>query len=424
MDPASAALDRPENPEANNSVANAELITNVADRMLSYIRALAPEIRARAAEIEAGRRIPSDLMERLRSIGVFRALVPRSHGGLELDMPAAMRIARALFRSDDSIGWITLIGMGCTIFASKLPLEVYEQIYQKGPDVIMAGSTQAKGAAVSTAGGWRVSGRWPFASGCQDAEWMFGLCIMSKDGKPLREPPDEDSPPMILAVMLPANHWQIEDTWHVAGLKGTGSHHIVIEERVAPEANFFDLMAGQSCLPGPLYQAVRHFVPVLHIAAAIGIAEGAMAELVELANTGRQQQRATTPMRDSELFQHELGHIEAELRAARAYADAQTESHWHHALAGTLKDVALLMQGTQAATWITEACLHVVDECFRLAGGSALYETSPLQRRMRDLRAAAQHAAVHRRMYSDAGRLLLERWRAEAGISRSILTRS
>jgi indole-3-acetate monooxygenase len=217
----------------------------------------------------------------------------------------------------------------------------------------------------------------------------------------------ENGPPMIRAVMLPASDWQIEDTWHVAGLKGTGSHHIRLKDKIAPEASFFDLMTGQSCLPGPLYQAVRHFVPVMHIAAAIGIAEGALDELIELANTGKQQQRTTMPMRESELFQYELGRIEAEFRAACAYADAQTESHWHHALAGTLKGDALLMQGAQAATWITEACLHVVDECFRLGGGSALYETSPLQRRMRDLHAAAQHAAVHRRIYADTGRLRL-----------------
>jgi alkylation response protein AidB-like acyl-CoA dehydrogenase len=152
---------------------------------------------------------------------------------------------------------------------------------------------------------------------------------------------------------------------------------------------------------------VRHLVPLLHCPVATGIAEGALDDLIELANTGRQQQRATTPMRDSQLSQYEFDRIEAELRAARAYADAQTESHWRHALAGTLEGPALLAQGGQAAAWVTQACVRIADECFRLGGGSALYDASPLQRRMRDLHAAAQHAMVHQRTYADAGRLLL-----------------
>jgi indole-3-acetate monooxygenase len=412
MNSANVAFDRPgnlevDNLEANNSAANAARITNVTNRMLSDIRALASEIASRIAEIEGGRRIPIDLVEKLRSIGIFRALAPRSHGGLELDLPVAIKAMDALCQIDGSIGWITVIGMGSALFAPLLPREVFEQIYQKGPDVIFAGSAQPNGTAEATTGGWLVSGRWPFASGCQHADWMFGLCIMSKNGKPLPGPLGKDGPPMIKGFVLPASDWQIEDTWHVAGLKGTGSHHITLKDKVIPEAHFFDLMTGQSCLPGPLYQAVPQFVPLVHFPAALGVAEGALNELVELANTGRQQQRTTVPMRESELFQYDLGRIEAQLRAARAYADAQIQSHWRHALAGTLKNEALHTQGAQAAAWITDACVHIVDECFRLGGGSALYETSPLQRRMRDLHAVAQHATVHRRIYAAAGKLLL-----------------
>lgn len=384
-------------------------MTNVTNRLLADIQALAPEITARAAEIEAARRIPLDLVEKLRSIGIFRVLAPRSHGGLELDMPAAIAIMDALCRIDGSIGWITMIGMGSAVFAPLVPRKIYDQIYAKGPDMIFSGSVQPAGTAEAVDGGWRVSGRWPFASGCQHADWIFGLCIMSKDGKPLPGPAGEDGPPMVRGFVLPANEWQIEDTWYVAGLKGTGSHHISIKDKVIPADKFFDLAASESCLPGPLYQAVPQFIPLMHFPAATGVAEGALDELVQLANTGRQQQRTTAPMRDLETFQYELGRIEADLRAVRAFADAQIESHWRHALAGTLKDDALLAEGAQAGVWITSACVRIADECFRLGGGSALYETSPLQRRMRDLHAAAQHAAVHQRHYGNSGKLLLAR---------------
>jgi indole-3-acetate monooxygenase len=161
---------------------------------------------------------------------------------------------------------------------------------------------------------------------------------------------------------------------------------------------------------------VLQLIPLFHSAFAVGIAEGALDALVELANTGRQQQRATVPMRASEIFQYELGHIEAELRAARAFCQVQARSHWHHALAGTLNDDALQAQGTQTAIWVTTTCVRVVDACFAAGGSSALYENSPLQRRMRDLHVEAQHAAVQQRHYVSSGKLLLERSAAKSNM--------
>jgi alkylation response protein AidB-like acyl-CoA dehydrogenase len=236
---------------------------------------------------------------------------------------------------------------------------------------------------------------------------MFGLCVMTEEGKPLPGPAGEGGSPLVRGFFLPAREWQIEDTWYVAGLKGTGSHHIALKDTVVSSENFFDPASGIPCLPGPLYQAARQLLPVMHSAICVGIAEGALDELVELANTGRQQLRAAVPMRDSETFQGELGRIAAEIRAAHAFLQVQATSHWSHALAGTLKDEALFTQGTQAAIWIATTCVRGADACFALGGSSALYETSPLQRRLRDLHVAAQHAAAQQRHYASAGKLLL-----------------
>src|SRR5258707_12796341 len=128
---------------------------NTAERLLADIRELAPVITARAAEIEAGRRIPPDLVEALRSIGVFRMFVPRSHGGLELDLPTALGIYEALSRIDGSVGWVAMIGGGGDLFAPLLPRHTYEQVYQNGPDVIIAGSAQPARTAQAGPGGWR-----------------------------------------------------------------------------------------------------------------------------------------------------------------------------------------------------------------------------------------------------------------------------
>jgi len=301
-----------------------------------------------------------------------------------------------------------MIGSGSAMFMSMALRETYEQAYRNGPDVIAAGSAQPAGTAEAVGDDWQVNGRWPFASGCQHADWIIGFCVMTRDGIPLPGSAAPGGPPMIRGVMLPARDWQIEDTWHVAGLKGTGSHHVAIKDMVVPQANFFDPLQGVPCLPGPLYQAVPQLLPLLHGAAIVGMAEGALNELVALANTGRQQLRAPAPMRESEMFQGELGRIAADLKAAKAALQVQTASHWRHALAGTLKTEALLVQSLQTAAWIATTCVRVADACFALGGSSALYETSPLQRRLRDVHTAAQHAAAQQRNYVGAGKLLLD----------------
>jgi indole-3-acetate monooxygenase len=380
------------------------VMRNTTQHMLGEVRKLRPDIISRAAEIEALRHIPSDLVEALRAIGIFRMLVPRSHGGLELDLPSALEIIRALASIDGSVGWNAMIGSGGGIFAPLLPRQIYDRIYENGPDTIIAGSTQPAGTAEMEGDHFRINGRWPFASGCVHAEWMLALCKMVHRGKPLLE---DRGASVVRGFILPARDWEIEDTWHVAGLKGTGSHHIKVSNAVVPAAHFFDLERGVPCVPGPLYQAVRQFLPLLHAAFDLGVAEGALNDLIELASGGHQQQRTTRPMRDSEAFQFELGRTSAELRAARASFQVQVASHWRHALTGTLKDDTLLIQGTQTGIWVASACVRVVDACFALAGGNAVYDSSPLQRRLRDLHFAAQHATVHQRQYAAAGKAAL-----------------
>jgi alkylation response protein AidB-like acyl-CoA dehydrogenase len=375
------------------------------ERILADIHDLAPDIAARAAEIEAARRIPPDLMETLRSIGVFRMFVPRSHGGFEFDMPRGLEVVTALSRIDGSVGWNAALGSGIPILTSLLPRDVYDGLYKDGPDVFLSGAGQPSGKAEIIDGEWHVSGRWPFATGCQSAEWIFCLCIMMQDGKPL--PGAASGMPLVKGCLVPASQVQIEDTWYVAGLRGTGSHHITLTDVVVPEVHFLDLATSEPCLPGPLYQAGQHLVPLAHGAVAIGIAEGALDDIVALAGAGRQQQRAAVPMQQSEIFQYELGRIAADLWAAKAAFTAQVASHWQHALDGTLKTPALMLEGARAAVWVTATCTRVAEGCYALGGGSALYDSSPLQRRMRDMQVAAQHAAVHPRQYVSAGVQLL-----------------
>jgi alkylation response protein AidB-like acyl-CoA dehydrogenase len=376
------------------------------ETILAGVRELSPEITARSAEIEAARRIPPDLIDRLKSLGLFRMFVPQSHGGLGLDLPAGLAVISALARIDGSVGWTAMIGSGSSLFAAWAQRETYDRVYRNGPDVPVSGSSQAVGTAEPVVGGWRINGRWPLVSGCMHAEWMAGFCVVTANGNPVL---DAQGRPRVRCVVLPAQDWEIEESWHAAGLKGTGSHHIVLKNALVSEASLFDLEGGGPCVPGRLYAAVLYVLPLFHAAFSVGVAEGALDELAALARAGHQQYQAATPMQTSEVFQFELGRIHADLRAAQAFLQVQVANHWNRALTGTLDDEALMMEGKQAAVWIASTCIRVADACFALAGTSAVYETSPLQRRLRDLHVAGQHAAAQQRQYVAAGKLPLMR---------------
>jgi alkylation response protein AidB-like acyl-CoA dehydrogenase len=373
--------------------------------MLSDVRALADQLQPRAAEFEAARRMPLDVVEQLREIGVFRMYAPRSHGGLELAFPVTLEILMALASIDGSLGWVAMIGAGSVPFLCKLPRETYDGLYDRfGRDLIVAGSAVPAGRAEQVEGGYRVSGRWPFASGCQHAEVIFSGVVITKNGAPV--PGRAPGLPMVRHIVAPAEEWTIEDTWRVAGLKGTGSHHISLKDKFIPHAQILDF-GGPSCLEGPLYLAPLQLVPLMHGAPAIGIAEGGIDDLAALAGTGKTQFAMATSMRDSPLFQAELGRIEADVRAARALQGAKTQEVWSRLLVGDLGPPTERVNASQVAAWVTTTCVKAGDALYALGGGSALYDDSPLQRRLRDLHAAAQHAAVQPRHYLAAGAVRL-----------------
>jgi alkylation response protein AidB-like acyl-CoA dehydrogenase len=370
------------------------------DRILSAVRDLAPKIAAHASEIESARRLPMDLLSELRSIGLFRMLVPRSHGGLEIDFPPSVEILSELAAADGATGWSVMIGCEAPQLFALLPRSTFDQIYAAGPDVICAGAFAPQGSATVVDGGYRVNGRWAFASGCQHAGWLFGNCVVMKDGSPLPGP-IEGSPRTRCAVM-PASKWQILDTWHTAGMRGTGSNDITVNDAFVAEEWTFDLFFGPPCIPGPLFAAsILQFS--LHIGAvALGIAEAAFRDLLTLAGTNKRRLYARASLADSPLFQYRIGHAEADLYAARASLHARVESFWAQALSGTAT-FAMSTQVLQTVAWVVETAARVVDTCYTAGGGSALYDSSPLQRRLRDIHTLTQHASAQESMFTNAG---------------------
>jgi indole-3-acetate monooxygenase len=365
-------------------------------RLLAALRDLALELTSRAEEIENGRRIPADITARLGSLGLFRTLVPRKHGGMELSIPEVLPLIETLAAADSSVGWITMVSTGGQILCSKLSPTTSDQIYADPSNNQIAGSLIPGGRAEVVSGGYRVSGRWPFVSGCQNAQWLVGHCIVTRNGQPIMA----GGRPITRLVILPAQQWSIEDTWRASGLTGSGSHHTVLNDVVVPEANTFEL-------PGPSERPILPLLSNLHSALAIGIAKGAMTDLATMANSGRRQVFATADLRESPVFQQEFGRLGAELRAAHALLQVQAENQWRRSVAGTLDSKADYIEALQATAWIHAACTEVVSGCYTLGGASSIMSASPLQRRLRDVHAARQHVVAQERFYASAGRYAL-----------------
>jgi alkylation response protein AidB-like acyl-CoA dehydrogenase len=377
------------------------------DQVLSRIAALAPMVARLAPDIDQGRRLPAELVSALKSARIYGMLVPRRYGGLELDAPSAFRAVAALARLDGSVGWNAMIGHIGALTPFLTSPALCEQIFRDEQDHIIAGSGQPVGAAERVPGGWRVTGAWPFASGCQSAEWIAGTCVMMEGGSPIDA---GDQPgPMTRTCLMPAEHWEIRDTWHTLGLKGTGSHHVALTDVLVPDENFFEFPFGASFAPDPIFGKFPEVLVLSHGAVAVGIAEGAIMDLVEVAGTGVKQMFMTTPLAETERFKEGLARLDADLMAARALLEGQITRVWQNPERAAGKDLTRVAEQLQAAVWITATCLRVAEGCFELAGSRAVYESSPLQRRMRDLRVAAQHMAVHPRHYVTAGAAMLAR---------------
>jgi alkylation response protein AidB-like acyl-CoA dehydrogenase len=155
-------------------------VAGAAAQLLAAINDLAPRLAARAMEIESARRIPADIIDRLRQIGLFRSLLPRSHGGLELSVPEVLPLIEALAAADGSVGWVAMIGTASQMFYTRAPRAVFDEVFADGADVFVVGVGTPAGRAEAVHGGYRVSGRWPFASGCQNAQWIAGHFVVHK----------------------------------------------------------------------------------------------------------------------------------------------------------------------------------------------------------------------------------------------------
>jgi indole-3-acetate monooxygenase len=375
------------------------------DKLLAAVRDMAPGISARAAEIEVARELPVDLVRDLVNAGCFRMFVPRSHGGLEIDLPSALEIFETLARADGSSGWTAMIGAEAAMQLALLPRARFDALYSDSPDLICAHSFTPRGEAKVKAGGFEVTGRWPFASGCLHSKWLLGHCLVIENGRP-RPGPLPDIPETRF-VMFPAEQAQILDTWFVSGLRGTGSNDIAVDRIHVSIDDSFDAFFGQPSVPGPLYLAAIPQIS-LHVASVgIGIARHAIDDIIALASNQKRRLYASATLAETPVFQHNLARAEISLRAATAALRQEAETFWAAVNTGKIPTPADRAQTSATGAWAAATAAAVVDTCYTAAGGTAVYDSSSLQRYLRDVHTLTQHVAVADGWFTRAGIALL-----------------
>ena len=370
---------------------------------LDAARALGPLIRASAPETDAQRELPRPLFEAIADAGLFRLGLPRAIGGAELDLPSYIQVIEEIGKSDASTGWVTNQVAIFATYAARMPHAAARAIWIDPPRSVVANTPMANAEAVVVPGGYRVTGRQGFSTGCRHASWLAAHATVVEQGRPRLD----EGQPELRYCFVPRAEGQLLDTWTVRGMRGTGTHHFAVSDVFVPEERTVKSVTAPLVETGPLYQIPRTLVFASGDAAvALGTARSCLATFVDLATT-KTPRAMEALLRDQSMVQNDVGHAEADLRAGRAYlADAVGEI-WHALTRGegiTLEQRANLRLAT---THGIRLAVRVVDAVYNMAGATAVYDGNPIQRYFQDVHVISQHLQARLSHYELVGRYWL-----------------
>ena len=371
-----------------------------AARLIKAAEDLGPSILAERDRIDRERRLPPALVEQLRDRGFFSLWLARSFGGPELSLMDFIPVIEALARFDGSVAWCVTNAGACSRFSGLLPEAFARRLFVEERAVV-AGNIGPVGTAVCVPGGYRVTGRWPYASGIPHSTWLVSGCVVHEDSAPRRGP---GGAPEIRLVFFPAGEAQVIDTWDVGGLRGTGSHDYAVSDLFVPDTCATD---GQTALlPGPLYALPRHTAFSVPIAAVpLGIARGALDALRSL-SASKTPRIGSGMLKERAVVHAAVARAEGALRGARAYLLEACTLAWQAASAGETLTLDQRAAVRLACAQVADTAKAVVQTAYDMGGGTAVYESCPVQRHFRDAHAAAQHVQVHSGNFETVGRIL------------------
>jgi len=367
-------------------------------------RALGPEIAASADEIERTRRIPEALLGRLHDSKLFRMLLPRSAGGDQTEPAVYVAAIEELARHDASIAWNAFVANSSALIAAYLEPAVGDAIFADPRSIVAWGPPNASRAqAVDT--GYRLTGRWDFASGCRQANWMGAHCLVLEADGTLRL--NRFGRPTVRTLLFPASEATLLDTWRTIGLCGTASDSYCVNDVFVSEA--FSTTREDPTLRrerGPLYALTMQCLYATGVAAvAAGIARAMLSEFILLAS--RKAPRGLARLADNAVVQADVARAEARLGSARAYLIETLTTIYAHADDVMPIEIADRARVRLACTNAIQGALEVADFAYRGAGVDAIFPGSPFERRFRDMHTLSQQIQARTAHFEPVGQILL-----------------
>jgi alkylation response protein AidB-like acyl-CoA dehydrogenase len=370
--------------------------------LLTAAHQLAPHVAARSDEIEAARRIPADLVQELARAGLFRMWIPETYGGLELPPAVFLEIIEAIARADGSTGWCLMIGAASGVVSAWLPEPAARAMFEP-QEALIGGVAAPMGRAERVDGGYRVTGRWPWASGSHNCQWLVGGTLVTRQGKPILSPAGV---PEMRLMAMPARDVVLHDTWYASGLCGTGSCDMEVKELFVPEDYSFSLITERPRISRPLYRFPTFGLLAVGLpAVSLGIARRAIDELSALAHK-KILLPSLKPLATRSATQAAVAEAEALVRSARALLLEAVSSTFAAATQGVVS-VRTRSELRLATTHAVRTSARAVDLMYEAAGGTAVFRTSPLQRCFRDVHTVTQHAMVAPPTLETIGSVLL-----------------
>ncbi|MED5553182.1 MAG: acyl-CoA dehydrogenase family protein [Actinomycetota bacterium] len=364
-------------------------------RLISDIENLIVE---RAKSSDAARRPDPDVIAALANAGLMRLLVPQEYGGHEVHPATVIDFTAQLAQIDGSTAWVAMTcNEEAELVSAYLPPETCRRVWNEEPNLVFAGSGVPKGRAVRAPGGWRITGRWNFVSGCTAADkWVLNSVV------------SESSPIELCFAVMDANQQFIEDTWHTVGLRGTGSHDVVLEDVFVDDA-WCGVVPNKSLpLPDlPFYRlpsALRFPFPKTGV--ACGLARRAMAEFKSLAGT-KQPLNSKRPLSDRPDAASAIAKAEALVGSGQAWVHEQLDLIWRAAENDETVASDVHARVRLACSWSVQNAISAIQHLVDAAGSTANFEASGLMSLLDDARAVAGHFMVGSYQVDTAGRVLL-----------------
>ncbi|WP_437653923.1 acyl-CoA dehydrogenase family protein [Sorangium sp. So ce1182] len=355
-------------------------------------RAMADDVRARAGEAEALRRMPEATIQGFVDAGLVRLLTPRAFGGHELAFDAFADATIEIARADGSSGWcFSFLNVHSWLLAT-FPVEAQEDVWRKNPDARLANVNVPAGQAARVDGGYRISGDWPWASGIHHCDWaMLAGLVPAEAGA-------AGGPPEVRLFLIPREDWEVRDTWRVTGQRGTGSHNVVVKDRLVPQhrtATMAELSGGQS--PGGAF----HANPIYRLPFIAALAPSLIATIVGTSQGAYQRWRAATRDRCTMYSREQVASLShQQIRLAEISAEIDAAELLLRRSLDTLRSGGPLSMEQRVRirrdyAYSAVLCVRAVERVYNASGGGANYESNPIQRDWRDVHAMAAHAGIN-----------------------------